>query len=124
MPQPIKITMNGVVVHGELLDTPCARAIAAILPLEARPQEWGDEFYFEIKLRYPCDETATMKVNPGDIGYWSPGNALAVFFGPTPSSTGPDPVPASAVNIVGRIVGDPSILREAKGSSRIRIVKE
>jgi hypothetical protein len=38
-------------------------------------------------------------------------------------STGADPVPASAVNIVGRIIGDATVLRRAKGAKEIRIVK-
>jgi hypothetical protein len=36
-------------------------------------------------------------------------------------STGPDPVPASEVNLVGQIAGDALILRKAKGASKIRI---
>ncbi len=58
-----------------------------------------------------------------DICYWPPGRALAVFFGRTPASTGPDPVPANEVNLVGRIIGDASVLKKAKGASRIRIEK-
>jgi hypothetical protein len=107
----------------ELFDTPCARAIAAAIPLAARPHEWGDEFYFEIPVALPSDETATTSVKIGDIGYWPPGTALAVLFGPTPMSTGPDPVPASDVNIVGRITGDASLLRKAKGARDVRIEK-
>lgn len=57
----------------------------------------------------------------GDIGYWPPGNALAIFFGPTPMSKGSDPVPASAVNLVGVIHGDATILKRAKGATKIRI---
>lgn len=51
------------------------------------------------------------------------GRALAVFFGPAPISTGPDPVPAGPVNIVGRIREDPALLRQAKGAREIRIEK-
>jgi hypothetical protein len=39
-------------------------------------------------------------------------------------STGSDPVPASEVNLVGRIAGDALILNKAKGAARIRIEKE
>ena len=69
------------------------------------------------------DETATTKVKIGDIGYWPPGNALAIFFGPTPISSGSDPVSASDVNLVGRITGDATILKSAKGARKIRIEK-
>jgi uncharacterized protein len=58
-------------------------------------------------------------VTAGDIGYWPPGNCLAIFFGPTPMSTGPDPVPASDVNLVGRISGDATLLRGCRGAKAV-----
>ena len=121
MPVKIKIVIKDIMLDAELFDTATAKAIAAALPIEAKPNEWGDEFYFEIPVRMPLDETATTKVSIGDIGYWPPGNALAIFFGPTPMSKGPEPVPASEVNIAGRIAGDATILRRAKGSAAIRL---
>jgi hypothetical protein len=117
------ITIKEVVVHAELFDTSCAEAISKVLPIEVRPNEWGDEFYFAIPVMMSFDETATREVKVGDIGYWPPGNALAIFFGPTPLSSGVDPVPASEVNIVGRITDDPALLKKAKGGTRIRIEK-
>lgn len=117
----IKILTNDTVLDAELFDTATARSIADVLPLEVEPNEWGDEFYFEIPVRMPLDETATTKVTVGDIGYWPPSSVLAIFFGPTPMSKGPEPVPASEVNIVGRITGDATILRRAKGSKAMRL---
>jgi len=52
-----------------LFDTQCAKAIAGILPIETRSNEWGDEFYFEIPVKMPLDETATTTVKAGDIGF-------------------------------------------------------
>ena len=123
MATKITISIGELAVKAELLDTPCARAIANILPIEARPNTWGDEFYFTIPVSTPLDETATTKVAIGDIGFWPPGNALAIFFGPTPMSNGPDPVPASEVNMIGKITGDATALRKAKGAAKIRIEK-
>jgi hypothetical protein len=121
MPVTVKIHVDNHVLEAELFDTRCAMAIAAALPLEARPDEWGDEFYFAIPVAQPLDETATTRVTVGDIGYWPPGHALAIFFGPTPMSSGTDPVPASEVNLVGRIIGDATLLRNCKGTRKIRI---
>ncbi len=121
MPTPIRLTVGKVVLPAELFDTACARAVVSALPLALRPNEWGDEFYFEIPVALPSDETATTKVKAGEIGYWPPGRPLAVFFGPTPMSTGEDPVPASEVNIVGRITGDAQLLRKGKGAQEFRI---
>jgi len=112
------------VFDAELADTETAKAIADALPVETEPHEWGDEFYFEIPVKMPLDETATTAVMVGDIGYWPPGNALAIFFGPTPMSRGHEPVPASEVNRVGKIIGDATLLRKAKGTRKIRIEKD
>ena len=124
MPQKIRILAGSVTLAAELSDSECAKAIAGKLPVDAVPNEWGDEFYFAIPVKLPLDATATRKLTIGDIGYWPPGQALAIFFGRTPMSTGPDPVPASEVNLVGQIVGDALILKKAKGALKIRIEKE
>ena len=124
MTQKIAISIAGLNIEAELYDTPCAQGIAAILPIETTPNEWGDEFYFRIPCAYDLDQTATTQVKAGDIGYWPPGRAVAIFFGPTPMSTGPDPVPASAVNIIGKITSDPTELKKTLGSnSLIRLDK-
>lgn len=119
----VKIIVNNITLGAELFDTACAKAISEKLPLEVVLNLWGDEFYFEIPVTRPLDETATRMVKVGDIGYWPPGRALAIFFGPTPLSSGADPVPASEVNIVGKIIGDVTLLRKAKGASTIKLEK-
>ena len=121
MPTPIRILIGSVALDAVLSDTPCANAIAAALPIRAEVQAWGDEFYFTVPVATDLDETATVDVEAGDIGYWPPGRALALFFGPTPLSPGDRPVPASAVNLVGRIEGDPRVLRKVKGAAEVRI---
>ncbi|MEN2985286.1 MAG: cyclophilin-like fold protein [Thermodesulfovibrionaceae bacterium] len=120
----IKIVIQNKQIAAELFDTECAKRIYHSLPIESDINEWGDEFYFSIGIKMPLDSTATTKVKVGDIGYWPPGQALAIFFGPTPASTGSEPVAASEVNIVGRILDDPQIFKLLKGSKLIRIEKE
>jgi hypothetical protein len=119
----VKIVVNDMVLQAEMFDTACAKAISEKLPVEAVLNVWGDEFYFEIPVTSSLDETATRIVKVGDIGYWPPGPALAIFFGPTPLSSSADPVPASEVNIVGKIIGDATLLRKAKGASTIKLEK-
>ncbi|MEW6586537.1 MAG: cyclophilin-like fold protein [Nitrospirota bacterium] len=123
MPTRIKITIADSTLDAELFDTPCSKAVVAALPIETIPTEWGDEFYFEIPVQMKLDSSATTTVAVGDIGYWPPGNALAIFFGPTPMSRGPEPVPASEVNLVGKIRGDAALFKKAKGAAKIRIEK-
>jgi len=121
--EKIRIRVKDVTLDAELFETKTAKAVAAALPIETIAEEWGDEFYFEIPVEMPLDETATTKVKVGDIGYWPPGNALAIFFGPTPISKGFEPVPASDVNIVGKILGDATVLKKVKCAGKIRIEK-
>ncbi len=121
MPTHVMIKVANITLRAELFDTACAKKIVERLPIEARPEEWGDEFYFTIPVTDALDETATVKVKVGDIGYWPPGKAMAIFFGKTPMSTGSDPVPASAVNLVGKIMDDATVLKNAKGAVKIRI---
>ncbi|MBN1380553.1 MAG: hypothetical protein JXA41_02640 [Deltaproteobacteria bacterium] len=123
MSTSIKIIVGKTILSGELYESPCARQIIACLPIETNPDEWGDEFYFSIPVRVSLDDSATPKVKIGDIGYWPPGTAMAIFFGSTPMSTGGDPVPASAVNLVGRVLGDATVLKRERGADKIRIEK-
>lgn len=123
MSTAITIMAGDVQLHGELDDTPSAEAIAGLLPVTAVPNVWGDEFYFAIPLSLELDATAVTAVPVGTIGYWPPGNALAIFFGPTPMSSGSGPVAASEVNIVGRILDDAARLRTVRNVRQIKIEK-
>ena len=120
----MRIKIGPVSLEAELFDTETARAIYDLLPIEGFNNVWGDEFYFEIPLYMPPDENATCDVRVGDIGYWAPGKAIAIFFGPTPLS-GPSgkPVPASDVNLIGRVMGDVRKLADAKDYNPIIIEK-
>lgn len=119
--QKVKIIIKDLILYANFFDTKTSKEILKILPLEAMPEEWGDEFYFEIPLKMPLDETATTSVEIGDIGYWPTGNAIAIFFGPTPISKGSEPVPAGKVNLIGKIIGDATLLKKVKGADKIRI---
>ena len=123
MAERVVIRVGEVEVEAEFFDTPCAKAVVKALPLEAAPSEWGDEFYFTVPVDEPLDDTAARVMEVGDIGYWPPGRALAIFFGPTPASPGAAPLAASEVNVVGRVVGDATVLRQALGAGRIAVEK-
>lgn len=123
MPTPIRIEVDDLSLRGELNDTPCAQAVAAHLPIETQPSTWGEEFYFDIGLDHPEEEGAAAEVEIGEIGYWPPGSAMAIFFGRTPASTGDTPVAASAVNRIGRIIDDATVLCDHLDARTIRITK-
>jgi len=120
MPHAIRITAGPVTVDAELNDSRTAAAIAAALPIEARAQTWGDEIYFDIGRALP-GESPREVVDLGDLGYWPPGQAFCIFFGPTPMSRGNEIRPASAVNVVGRVVGDARAFTRVRPGARGRI---
>lgn len=120
MPKPIQIQAGDVTVEAELNDSQTALRIAAALPLDARAQTWGDEIYFAIPVNCGA-ENGREVVELGDIGYWPPGHALCLFFGPTPASAGDEIRPASAVNLVGKIKGDPRVLKSVPAGAKIHL---
>lgn len=119
----IRITAGPVSLEAELKQNKTADAVYAALPIETPFNTWGEEFYFKIPGVKDYRETATTKVRVGDVAVWGAGEVLAIFFGRTPMSIGPDPVPVDRVNVVGRILGDATALREAMGASKIRVEK-
>jgi len=120
-PQRIRIIVGPVKLEAELRSNKTADGVYAALPVEAPVNMWGEEFYFKIPGVKDHRETATTQVKVGDVAFWGAGEVLALFFGRTPMSMGPDPVPADRVNVIGRIVGDATVLRQATGSTRIRV---
>ncbi|HEU4371130.1 MAG TPA: cyclophilin-like fold protein [Methylomirabilota bacterium] len=120
MPRAIRITAGAVSVEAELNDSKTAAAIGAALPVTAAGATWGDEIYLDIGLTLP-GESPHETVALGDLGYWPPGKAFCIFFGPTPMSRGDEIRPASAVNVVGRVVGDPRVFKRVRSGSRVTI---
>src|SRR5215831_3768253 len=119
----IRITVGAVHVDAELKSTKTAQEVYAALPVEAPINTWGEEFYFKFYGLKDHRETATTQVKVGDVAFWGAGQVLAIFFGRTPMSMGPDPVPADRVNIVGKVIGDPSILRQVMTMQTIKVEK-
>ena len=120
MPTKIRITAGAVSVYAELNDGKTAAAIAAALPIQARGQTWGDEIYFDIGLTLAAEAPREV-VEMGDLGYWPPGQAFCIFYGPTPMSRGDEIRPASPVNVVGRVVGDPRSFKSVRSGARVTI---
>ena len=117
----IRITIGDISVEGELNHTPTAQKIAGALPLRASFNTWGDEIYFAIPVEADLDSSAREEVEMGDLGYWPTGAAFCIFFGPTPMSTEGKIVPASAVNIIGRVLGDATRLKDVMEETEITI---
>ena len=79
------------------------QAIIENLPVEINITKWGDELYTERTHIKSIEENARREVDYLDVAYWPEGNALCLFYGPTPISRDGQILAYSPVNIVGRI---------------------
>ena len=114
----IRITAGDVQVTAALNDSATAAQVWDALPIEASGNVWGDEIYFRIPELEP-EDGAVEVVDMGAVAYWPPGSALCLFFGRTPASVGDEIRPASAVNALGAIEGDATVLKAARPGARV-----
>ncbi|MCS7233084.1 MAG: cyclophilin-like fold protein [Synergistetes bacterium] len=118
----IVIRFKGLELKGVLNETLTAQKIYEALPIKSHGNRWGQEFYFKIPVTMELEDGKEV-VNKGDIGYWPPGKAMCIFWGPTPISPPDKIIPASAVTIVGKIEGDLNLLDQLDDGDRIEIEK-
>ncbi len=124
MKRRIKIQCSGVKLEAELNDSPTSCDVFDNLPLEGKANIWGDEIYFPISVQQGLDDTSTEVVELGTIGYWPPGSAFCIFFGPTPASRNSKEIrAASAVNVMGSIIGNSRELKKVSYGASIKIEK-
>ena len=110
----------------ELDDSRSPKTVQAILenlPIELGINRWGDELYTEKTQILAEEEDSTIQVNLLDVAYWPDGNALCLFYGPTPISKDGQILAYSPVNIVGRIIPHDSdkdyLLKKIKENTRV-----
>ena len=120
MPSNIVITAGPVRLEAQLNDTFTAQAIRNMLPISAAANTWGDEIYFSIPMTLELENGRDV-VELGDLGYWPPGRAFCIFFGTTPASQGDEIRPASAVTVVGKVLGDVTTLKEVSTGEQVSI---
>ena len=88
------------------------------LPFTVNLNVWGDEIYTSETPIIEVEENSKPIVNLNDVAYWPAGKAICLFFGPTPISTTREIIPASPVNVVGKIISqDNNIINNLSGQS-------
>ena len=98
-------------------DNPETRAaLQAALPVSGEAARWGDELYFRVPVDVP-EEDARTAVPVGAVAYWPRGDALCLFWGPTPASTDGRPRAASPVNVVATLDDVAPLLVHTGGAS-------
>jgi hypothetical protein len=116
----IRITAGTVSQLAQLNDTRTASLIWDALPFEIAGSRWGDEIYFAIPVAAGTEKGQAV-VDVGDLGYWEPGSALCIFWGPTPASRGEEIRPASPVTVWGKLLGDATEFDAVRSGTRVRV---
>ena len=123
MERTITIKVNNIELDAILNNSSMADAIWKALPFRAQASTWGDEIYFTIPVNLEPEQGQDV-VELGDLGYWPPGSAFCIFFGPTPMSHSGEIRPASAVMVFGRVVGDATVLKGVESGTEIVIERK
>jgi len=121
MAEQIQITINGKTTIVQLNESSTAGAFFAGLPMKVSMSRWGDEYYGDCGLVAQLEQGAREEMNVGELAIWPQGNALCIFFGPTPASIHDEPRAISPVNPIGRMEGDTSFLKALPSSISVKI---
>jgi len=114
-------------VSVELDDSQSPKTVKAILenlPIEVNINKWGQELYTDRTPIAAQEENAKSEISLLDVAFWPEGNALCLFYGSTPISKDSKILPASPVNIVGRITSQQNIIDKVKDTTRVVIKQE
>ncbi|MBF0566549.1 MAG: hypothetical protein HQK89_15075 [Nitrospirae bacterium] len=117
----ISLVIGDVKLKAELNDTATASAFKSLLPMELQMSRWGEEYYGDCGIETDLSSDARELMEVGELAIWPIGNALCIFFGPTPVSTGNEPRAASAVNPIGRILDDTGVLKKLGSAIKTKI---
>jgi len=123
VPTKITIEIGKLSLKAELNDSASAKTLLDALPRQVSLSRWGDEYYGNCGIKVQQADDAREDMRVGEVALWPPGNALCIFFGPTPASSGPEPRAASPVNPVGRLLDDAAPLKGLGPSIRARITR-
>jgi len=123
MTKMIRISVAEVNITAELSDSETAQRVWDALPFRAAANRWGEEIYISVPVDMGLEDGARQDVCVGDLGFWPPGAAFCVFFGPTPVSSGDAPRAYSPVNVFGRVVGDATVLTTVRDGALVEVCR-
>ncbi len=122
MAHPITITINELVLNGELNETQAGQALAQGLPFRVDAQRWGEEFYGKTDQPFgPFGEATQEVMEVGDLAYHDETGWFCIFWGPTPSSQGDEIRAAFPVQKVGTVQGDWDAVTRISGSVSVLV---
>jgi len=117
----LKFIFESLSLFASLNDTPTNQKLIKVLPEESAVHTWGEEVYFGMPVKAALEEDAKQVVDPGTLCFWVEGSSLAIPFGPTPVSKAGECRLVTRVNILGKLEGDPNLLKSVREGEHVRI---
>ena len=117
----LTLTIGGVVITADLLDTPTADALYDAAPFTASAQTWGEEVYFSTPISLEPEAGARDVMQLGDLAFWPPGDAVAIGYGRTPVSRADEIRLASPANVWGKAAEDVRALSRVRSGAAVRV---
>lgn len=106
----------------ELNDGKAAADLRSALPVTVDMTRWGDgEYYGALPVAIASGEKRRDVFEVGEVALWPEGNALCIFFGPTPVSRGSEPRMASPGIALGRVRQGSDVFASQGPSLRMRL---
>ncbi len=117
----IRFDFGELTLEAELLDTPTAKSIAAVLPISSDVLTWGEEVYFDVPVDAKREPDARAVITPGEIAYWPQGPAIAIGFGRTPISQGNETRLASPCNVFAKALSSVKVLAKIRTGTKVKV---
>ena len=113
----LKFTTKNIEFYAKTRESETSKIIIKNLPIKSKINTWGDEIYFDTRLKtVKLEEDSKDVFELGEIAYWVDGAAIAIGFGRTPASKGNEIRLVSKCNYWADAV-NPSDLLKFKQSS-------
>jgi hypothetical protein len=117
----IRFDFGELTLEAELLDTPTAKSVAAVLPISSDVLTWGEEVYFDVPVNAKREPDARAVITPGEIAYWPQGPAIAIGFGRTPISQGNETRLASPCNVFAKALSSVKVLAKIRTGTKVKV---
>jgi hypothetical protein len=113
----LKITVGGRVLTAVVINSETARDFLTLLPMTARASDYvSREKYWHLPKALTAGRNRQREYERGDLGFWPPANAMALFYNHDGSM-----LPNPGLVVVAKITSNLEIFNRYPGSVELKI---